>query len=151
MIIETEQGVALAILRGVLDFKREPWPQISENAKSLVRQMLEPDPKKRLTSQQVLGKFKICHLTFEVKVKIDINLYDIYTFLVEHPWIQNEKKASNVPLGDIVRTRLKQFSVMNRFKKKALRVSTSFWLLFFLFVYKFILNLIFVLFFVRCR
>ncbi|KAI7738988.1 hypothetical protein M8C21_010455, partial [Ambrosia artemisiifolia] len=42
--------------------------------------------------------------------------------VAEHPWIQNEKKASNVPLGDIVRTRLKQFSVMNRFKKKALRV-----------------------------
>ncbi|KAI7750166.1 hypothetical protein M8C21_008466, partial [Ambrosia artemisiifolia] len=39
-----------------------------------------------------------------------------------HPWIQNEKKASNVPLGDIVRTRLKQFSVMNTFKKKVLRV-----------------------------
>ncbi|XAR65439.1 Non-specific serine/threonine protein kinase [Bertholletia excelsa] len=91
---ETEQGVALAILRGVIDFKREPWPQVSETAKSLVRQMLEPDPKKRLTAQQVL----------------------------EHPWIQNAKKAPNVPLGDIVRTRLKQFSVMNRFKKKALRV-----------------------------
>ncbi|KAK1363367.1 Calcium-dependent protein kinase [Heracleum sosnowskyi] len=91
---ETEQGVALAILRGVLDFKREPWPQISETAKSLVRKMLEPDPRKRLTAKQVL----------------------------EHPWIQNAKKASNVPLGDIVRTRLKQFSLMNRFKKKALRV-----------------------------
>ncbi|GLT49745.1 hypothetical protein SLA2020_232790 [Shorea laevis] len=91
---ETEQGVALAILRGAIDFKREPWPQISDSAKSLVRQMLEPDPKKRLTAQQVL----------------------------EHPWLQNAKKAPNVPLGDIVRTRLKQFSVMNRFKKKALRV-----------------------------
>jgi len=41
---------------------------------------------------------------------------------VEHPWIQNAKKAPNVPLGDIVRTRLKQFAGMNRFKKKALRV-----------------------------
>ncbi|KAJ9140405.1 hypothetical protein P3X46_031059 [Hevea brasiliensis] len=91
---ETEQGVALAILRGVIDFKREPWPQISDSAKSLVRQMLEPDPKKRLTAQQVL----------------------------EHPWLQNAKKAPNAPLGDIVRTRLKQFSLMNRFKKKALRV-----------------------------
>ena len=49
--------MALAILRGVIDFKREPWPQISESAKSLVRQMLDPDPKKRLTAQQVLGKF----------------------------------------------------------------------------------------------
>ncbi|KAE8730723.1 Calcium-dependent protein kinase 30 [Hibiscus syriacus] len=91
---ETEQGVALAILRGVIDFKREPWPQVSDSAKSLVRQMLEPDPKKRLTAQQVL----------------------------EHPWLQNTKKAPNVPLGDIVRARLKQFSVMNRFKKRALRV-----------------------------
>ncbi|KAM1340294.1 hypothetical protein ACFX2H_038709 [Malus domestica] len=91
---ESEQGVALAILRGVIDFKREPWPQISDSAKSLVRQMLEPDPRKRLTAQEVL----------------------------EHPWLQNAKKAPNVPLGDIVRPRLKQFSVMNRFKKKALRV-----------------------------
>ncbi|BAT76621.1 hypothetical protein LR48_Vigan01g279100 [Vigna angularis] len=91
---DDERGVALAILRGVIDFKREPWPQISDSAKSLVRQMLEPDPKKRLTAEQVL----------------------------EHPWLQNAKKASNVPLGDIVRTRLKQFSVMNRFKKRALRV-----------------------------
>ncbi|XP_043723731.1 calcium-dependent protein kinase 30-like [Telopea speciosissima] len=91
---ETEQGVAQAILRGMIDFKRDPWPRVSESAKSLVRQMLESDPKKRLTAQQVL----------------------------DHSWLQNAKKASNVPLGDIVRTRLKQFSVMNRFKKKAMRV-----------------------------
>lgn len=59
-LTETEQGVALAILRGVIDFKREPWPQISDSAKSLVRKMLEPDPRKRLTAQQVLGKsFKL--------------------------------------------------------------------------------------------
>ncbi|KAG7019849.1 Calcium-dependent protein kinase 30 [Cucurbita argyrosperma subsp. argyrosperma] len=99
---ETEQGVALAILRGLLDFKREPWPQVSESAKSLVRQMLEPDPKRRLTAQQVLG--------------------NSFTIIADHPWLQNAKKAPNVPLGDIVRMRLKQFSVMNRFKKKALRV-----------------------------
>ncbi|XP_019154469.1 PREDICTED: calcium-dependent protein kinase 10-like isoform X2 [Ipomoea nil] len=94
---ETEQGVALAILRGVIDFKREPWPQVSESARSLVRQMLEPDPKKRLTAQQVL----------------------------DHPWIQNAKKAPNAPLGDVVRTRLKQFSLMNKFKKKALRADVD--------------------------
>lgn len=54
---ETEQGVALAILKGIIDFKREPWPQISDSAKSLVKQMLDPDPKKRLTAQQVLGMY----------------------------------------------------------------------------------------------
>ena len=47
--------MAQAILRGVIDFKRDPWPNISDSAKSLVRQMLEPDPKKRLTAKQVLG------------------------------------------------------------------------------------------------
>ncbi|TYJ40144.1 hypothetical protein E1A91_A04G119000v1 [Gossypium mustelinum] len=95
---ESEQGVAQAILRGLIDFKRDPWPNISESAKSLVRQMLEPDPKLRLTAKQVL----------------------------EHPWLQNAKKAPNVPLGDVVKSRLKQFSMMNRFKRKALRVIAEF-------------------------
>ncbi|MQL87122.1 hypothetical protein Taro_019654 [Colocasia esculenta] len=49
---ESEQGVAQAILRGSIDFKRDPWPSISENAKNLVRQMLEPEPKLRLTAKQ---------------------------------------------------------------------------------------------------
>ncbi|XP_042444017.1 calcium-dependent protein kinase 13-like [Zingiber officinale] len=49
---ETEKGVAQAILRGVIDFKREPWPSISNSAKNLVRLMLEPDPKLRLTAKQ---------------------------------------------------------------------------------------------------
>ncbi|KAG2536059.1 calcium-dependent protein kinase 9-like [Panicum virgatum] len=91
---ETEQGVARAILRGSLDLQREPWPRISEGAKSLVRQMLQMDPRKRPTAQQVL----------------------------EHPWLQNERKAPNVPLGDVVRARLQQFSAMNKLKKKAMRV-----------------------------
>ncbi|KAG2592695.1 calcium-dependent protein kinase 3 isoform X2 [Panicum virgatum] len=43
-------------------------------------------------------------------------------FKPEHPWLQNAKKAPNVPLGDIVKSRLKQFSRMNRFKRRALRV-----------------------------
>lgn len=91
---ETEQGVAQAILRGVIDFKRDPWPKVSERAKSLVRQMLEHDPRRRLTAQQVL----------------------------DHPWLQNAKQAPEIPLGETVRSRLKQFSAMNKLKKKALRV-----------------------------
>lgn len=91
---ETEQGVAQAIIRSVIDFKRDPWPRVSDNAKDLVRRMLDPDPKRRLTAQGVL----------------------------DHPWLQNAKKAPNVSLGETVRARLQQFSVMNKFKKKALRV-----------------------------
>lgn len=52
---DTEQGIARAIIRSEIDFTREPWPQVSENAKDLIKRMLEPKPKKRLTAQQVLG------------------------------------------------------------------------------------------------
>ncbi|KAK7278912.1 hypothetical protein RJT34_23951 [Clitoria ternatea] len=91
---ETEQGVAQSILRSVLDFRRDPWPKVSDNAKDLVRKMLDPDPNCRLTAQEVL----------------------------DHPWLQNAKKAPNVSLGETVRARLMQFSVMNKLKKRALRV-----------------------------
>lgn len=56
---ETEQGVAQAIIRSVIDFKRDPWPKVSDNAKDLVRQMLDPDPKRRLTAHQVLGNVQL--------------------------------------------------------------------------------------------
>lgn len=91
---ETEQGVAQAIIRSVVDFRRDPWPKVSDNAKDLVKKMLNPDPTKRLTAQEVL----------------------------DHPWLQNAKKAPNVSLGETVKARLKQFSMMNKLKKRALRV-----------------------------
>lgn len=60
--VETEQGVAQAIIRSVIDFRRDPWPRVSENAKDLVRKMLNPDPKRRLTAQEVLGIIVYCPL-----------------------------------------------------------------------------------------
>lgn len=52
---ETEKGIFDAILEGHIDFESEPWPKISNSAKDLVRKMLIQDPKKRITSAQVLG------------------------------------------------------------------------------------------------
>ncbi|GAB2295536.1 Calcium-dependent protein kinase 14 [Dionaea muscipula] len=95
---ETERGVAQAIIRAVVNFKREPWPRVSVNAKDLVKKMLEPDPRRRLTADEVL----------------------------EHPWLQDIKKAPNVPLGEAVRARLRQFSIMNKLKKRALRVMAEY-------------------------
>ncbi|PWA73620.1 EF-hand domain pair, Serine/threonine-protein kinase Plk3 [Artemisia annua] len=75
---ETEQGVALSILRGVIDFKSESWPQISKNAKSLVKQMLEPDPKKRSTSQQVLaGLRKVGSQLADPEIKLLMDVADV--------------------------------------------------------------------------
>jgi len=81
LLTETEQGVALAILRGVLDFKRDPWPQISESAKSLVKQMLDPDPTKRLTAQQVLGEVLVFLFSLMVVVTLIHSITNDFLFL----------------------------------------------------------------------
>ncbi|OIV99428.1 hypothetical protein TanjilG_17238 [Lupinus angustifolius] len=91
---ETEEGIAQAIIRSNLDFTRDPWPKVSEEAKDIVKRMLDPNPQTRVTVQEVL----------------------------EHSWIQNKDRARNISLGDQVRMRIKTFSLMNRFKKKVLRV-----------------------------
>uniref|UniRef100_A0A5B6ZB72 non-specific serine/threonine protein kinase n=1 Tax=Davidia involucrata TaxID=16924 RepID=A0A5B6ZB72_DAVIN len=91
---ETEEGIAHAIVRCEINFDKDPWPKVSEDAKELVRGMLEPNPYSRMTVEEVL----------------------------ENRWIQNADNAPNVPLGEKTRTRIKQFSLMNKFKKKVLRV-----------------------------
>ena len=54
---ENEQGIFEQVLRGDLDFSSDPWPNISESAKDLVRKMLVRDPRRRLTAHQVLCKY----------------------------------------------------------------------------------------------
>ncbi|KGN53027.1 calcium-dependent protein kinase 24 [Cucumis sativus] len=91
---ESEEGIAHAIVRGNIDFERDPWPKVSKEAKELVVGMLDPNPYNRMTVEEVLG----------------------------HPWIQNKNQARNVSLGENVGIRIKQFTLMNKFKKKVLRV-----------------------------
>lgn len=91
---ETESGIFRQILKGKLDFESEPWPNISDDAKDLLRKMLERDPRNRITAYEVL-----CH-----------------------PWIIDDNVALDKPLDSAVLSRLKHFSAMNKLKKMALRV-----------------------------
>ncbi|KAI4298683.1 hypothetical protein L6164_032214 [Bauhinia variegata] len=91
---ETEKGIFDAILEGKIDFESKPWPSISDGAKDLVRKLLTQDPKKRITSAQVL----------------------------EHPWIREGGEASDKPIDSAVLSRMKQFRAMNKLKKLALKV-----------------------------
>ncbi|CAL5431869.1 unnamed protein product [Camellia sinensis] len=91
---ETEHDIFEEVLHGDLDFSSDPWPNISESAKDLVRKMLVRDPKKRLTAHEVL-----CH-----------------------PWVQVDGVAPDKPLDSAVLSRLTHFSAMNKLKKMALRV-----------------------------
>ncbi|KAI3717898.1 hypothetical protein L1987_69809 [Smallanthus sonchifolius] len=91
---ETEKGIFDEVLKGEIDFESDPWPSISASAKDLVRRMLTLDPKKRITSAQVL----------------------------EHPWIREGGEASDKPIDSAVLSRMKQFRAMNKLKKLALKV-----------------------------
>ncbi|KAI3673807.1 hypothetical protein L6452_39937 [Arctium lappa] len=91
---KTEKGIFNEILKGYVDFESDPWPSISTSAKDLVQRMLTLDPKKRITSAQVL----------------------------EHPWIREDGEASDKPIDSAVLSRMKQFRAMNKFKKLALKV-----------------------------
>lgn len=91
---ESEGAIAHAIIKGEVDLERDPWPKISKEAKDLVRDMLEKNPYVRISVDEVLA----------------------------HDWIQNANKVSDVSLGEGVEKKIKQFSLMNKFKKKVLRV-----------------------------
>ncbi|CAK7344897.1 unnamed protein product [Dovyalis caffra] len=91
---KTESGIFRQILQGKLDLESDPWPNISDSAKDLIRKMLERDPRQTITAHEAL-----CN-----------------------PWIVDDRVAPDKPLDSAVLSRLKQFSAMNKLKKMALRV-----------------------------
>ncbi|XP_047263148.1 calcium-dependent protein kinase 24-like isoform X1 [Capsicum annuum] len=51
---ETEEGIAHAIVKGTIDFNRYPWPRVSDEAKDLLKGMLDANPYNRFTVEEVL-------------------------------------------------------------------------------------------------
>ncbi|KAG6489065.1 hypothetical protein ZIOFF_050323 [Zingiber officinale] len=90
---DNEDGIFDAILLGHIDFSSDPWPSISSGAKELVKKMLRPDPKERLSAAEILN----------------------------HPWMKGDG-APDKPLDLTVLNRMKQFRAMNKLKKVALKV-----------------------------
>lgn len=91
---ETDTGIFRQILNGTVDFESEPWPNITESAKDLIKTMLDRNSEQRITAHQVL-----CH-----------------------PWIMEDGVATDKPLDPAILSRLKQFAAMNKIKKMAIRV-----------------------------
>lgn len=91
---DSENEIFRSILRGKLDFKTDPWPLISDEARTCVAKMLDMNPKKRATADEILND----------------------------PWMKENGAASDKPLDNVILSRLNNFATMNKFKKEAMKV-----------------------------
>ncbi|GAQ78469.1 calcium-dependent protein kinase [Klebsormidium nitens] len=88
----SEKGIMEAVLKGEVDLMSDPWPQISEPAKDLVKKMLTMDPKRRITAKEIL----------------------------EHEWIKVDGSASHRLTCCSIQVRVKNFLKMHRLKQMAM-------------------------------
>ncbi|XP_010557652.1 PREDICTED: calcium-dependent protein kinase 28-like isoform X2 [Tarenaya hassleriana] len=93
----TEDGIFKEVLRNKPDFRRKPWPTISESAKDFVKKLLVKDPRTRLTAAQALS----------------------------HPWVREGGNASEISIDISVLNNLRQFVKYSRLKQFALRALAS--------------------------
>ncbi|GLT39250.1 hypothetical protein SLA2020_134530 [Shorea laevis] len=94
---KTEDGIFKEVLRNRPDFRRKPWPTISNSAKDFVKKLLVKDPRARLTAAQALS----------------------------HPWVREGGCASEIPIDISVLKNLRQFVKYSRLKQFALRALAS--------------------------
>nr|GMD49156.1 calcium-dependent protein kinase 28-like [Ipomoea batatas] len=90
---KTEDGIFKEVLRNKPDFRRKPWPSISNSAKDFVKKLLVKDPRARLTAAQALS----------------------------HPWVREGGNASDIPLDISVLSNMRQFVKYSRLKQFALQ------------------------------
>ncbi|RZB60835.1 Calcium-dependent protein kinase 16 [Glycine soja] len=86
-----------SVLRKKPDFRRKPWPTISNAAKDFVKKLLVKDPRARLTAAQALS----------------------------HPWVREGGEALEIPIDISVLSNMRQFVKYSRFKQFALRALAS--------------------------
>ncbi|XP_057964265.1 calcium-dependent protein kinase 28-like [Malania oleifera] len=94
---KTEDGIFKEVLRNKPDFRRKPWPTISNGAIDFVKKLLVKDPRARLTAAQALS----------------------------HPWVREGGEASEIPLDISVLSNMRQFVKYSRLKQFALRALAS--------------------------
>ncbi|KAJ4962845.1 hypothetical protein NE237_022784 [Protea cynaroides] len=93
----TEDGIFKEVLKNKPEFRRKPWPSISNSAKDFVMKLLVKDPRARLTAAQALS----------------------------HPWVREGGDASEIPVDISVLSNMRQFVRYSRLKQFALRALAS--------------------------
>ncbi|KAK5785183.1 hypothetical protein PVK06_039737 [Gossypium arboreum] len=80
-IPKTEQGVTQAIIHSAINFRREPWPKVSDNAKDLVKKCLILVQSSILQYRKCLGPGVELALTYLLQVKRPDLLVDLQQIL----------------------------------------------------------------------
>jgi len=94
-LADTDPQVLAMVRRGHFTFPQEDWHQVSDDAKQLIKKLLEMKPADRFTAEQALN----------------------------HIWIKEKAPhSSKEPLNTTSVSNLKNFRSTNRFKKMALQV-----------------------------
>ncbi|KAG5069690.1 hypothetical protein JHK85_002067 [Glycine max] len=94
---KTEDGIFKEVLRNKPDFRRKPWPTISNAAKDFMKKLLVKDPRARYTAAQALS----------------------------HPWVREGGEALEIPIDISVLNNMRQFVKYSRLKQFALRALAS--------------------------
>ncbi|KAI4327732.1 hypothetical protein L6164_020158 [Bauhinia variegata] len=94
---KTEDGIFKEVLRNKPDFRRKPWPTISNAAKDFVKKLLVKDPRARYTAAQALS----------------------------HPWVREGGEALEIPIDISVLNNMRKFVKYSRLKQVALRALAS--------------------------
>ncbi|KAG6394440.1 hypothetical protein SASPL_145024 [Salvia splendens] len=108
---KTEDGIFKEVLRNKPDFRRKPWPKISNPAKDFVKKLLVKNPQARLTAAQALS--------------YALGQYIDALACAAHPWVREGGEASEIPLDISVLSNMRQFVKYSRFKQFALRALAS--------------------------
>lgn len=92
---ETDAEVLAKVKTGVFSFSGPEWKRVSEEAKELIRHLINLNPQERYTAEQAL----------------------------QHPWVTTlARNSQNVALPTTLMSNLKAFRAQNKLKKAALTV-----------------------------
>ncbi|KAL5181285.1 Calcium-dependent protein kinase 28 [Glycine soja] len=105
---KTEDGIFKEVLRNKPDFRRKPWPTISNAAKDFMKKLLVKDPRARYTAAQALCKYPTFNLSNYA-----------------HPWVREGGEALEIPIDISVLNNMRQFVKYSRLKQFALRALAS--------------------------
>jgi len=95
---DTDKKVLQKVSKGSFSFNRDDWKNVSEDAKTLIRNLLKYSPKERITAEQALND----------------------------EWVrEHAPRATNVSIGTGLVDNLRGFRSQNKLKKAALHVIAS--------------------------